>query len=596
MVASAGAARAQFFSPGPLAAPHAPLEGLDNCARCHEQEQRHSPVRCLGCHAELAPEIGRHAGYHGRLPSDVRDQCQQCHPDHRGRDFHLVDWQGPISQFDHRRTGWALAGKHAAVRCEGCHERSKVVAPEIVRLLAAQPHRTTFLGLSARCDSCHTDEHRGQLGRECQHCHDETAWKPAPRFDHQVTEFPLRGRHKGVRCSECHPTVEDEDQSSRGGKLRSFMQMKPIDHGGCASCHDDPHEGKLGGRCASCHSETSWHVINAGGGGDRKFHARTRFPLEGAHLGAPCRSCHGPFPGAPARFRGLPFASCTDCHADAHVGQLAGRGAGAKRAPDCASCHDTSAFSPARFEPERHAQTRFPLEGAHEAAACRGCHPLDPKLETRVPAAVRNTLEREHRPLLVSTAVLRPMRWPNLCSSCHQDVHQGQFAPQIEANDCRGCHSTTSFSVLRFDHDRDTHFPLTGAHRTSACTGCHPREVLRPHGPPAVRYVSVTTTCTGCHTDTHQGQFSQPAPGRAVRDCSFCHGTDRFSRTQFSHADPQFTTFALRGRHADLGCKACHLPVEIAAGLQVVRYRPLPRACAGCHVDFHKGDFRGFEP
>ena len=604
----AGTARAQFFSPGPLAAPHAAFEGLDNCARCHEQEQRHSPVRCLGFHAELTPEIGKRTGLHGRLPPEARDQCQQCHPDHRGRDFHLVDWQGPMSQFDHGRTGWPLAGKHAAVRCEGCHERAKIAAPEIIRLLATQPRRTTFLGLSNRCDSCHFDEHRGELGRECQRCHNEAAWKPVPKFDHQATSYPLRGRHKAVRCADCHPKVEDEERPAPSG-LRSFMQMTGIDHASCASCHDDPHEGKLGARCASCHTETSWHVIAAAGGGDRKFHSRTRYPLEGAHLSVACRSCHGPFPGSPARFRGLAFGSCSDCHADAHVGQLVPRAAGTggavaggaggnrRAAADCAACHDTGSFSPPRFEAERHAATRFPLDGAHEATACRGCHPLDARLEARVQPAVRAKLEREHRPLLVSTAVLRPMRWPNLCSTCHKDVHQGQFAARMESSDCGGCHRTTSFSDLAFNHDRDSRFPLTGAHRAAACASCHQREPIRPGGPPTVRYASVTTTCGGCHTDTHQGQFSQPvgAAGSA-RDCGFCHDTDRFSRTRFAHNDQQFTTFPLRGRHADLACKACHRPVQIGPGLLVVRYRPLRRTCAGCHVDFHNGDFRGFEP
>jgi hypothetical protein len=36
--------------------------------------------------------------------------------------------------------------------------------------------------------------------------------------------------------------------------------------------------------------------------------------------------------------------------------------------------------------------------------------------------------------------------------------------------------------------------------------------------------------------------------------------------------------------------------VRVAQEVVTVRYRPMPRACEECHVDFHHGEFRGFEP
>jgi hypothetical protein len=555
---------------------------------------------------------------------------------------------GGQRSFQHARTGYALAGQHAKLRCEACHARSRLVAPDVVKTLAAQPGRNTFLGLSTRCASCHFDEHRGQLGQlanDCQRCHNEADWRPTAGFDHQRTDFPLRGKHQGVACARCHATVTADRPPGTPPFLTpraaTFLQMKPVDHATCASCHDDPHDGKLGPRCASCHTETSWRAISTDGGGDRAFHKRTAFPLTGAHAAVACRSCHGPFPGAPARFKGLAFARCADCHEDAHVGQLAGAGG---RAPDCAACHDTSAFAPPRFELEQHATTRFPLDGAHRTAACRGCHPVDARLESLVPAAVRNRLHHEHRPpLQVSLAVLRPQRSARVCSGCHDDVHEGQFAEEMRAQDCRACHQTSSFTALTFDHDLQSRFPLTGAHLTTACASCHPRGIqsgtlagfpgppakdsarqaelrprdqtgtlagqaersLRAGAPPAVRYRPLPVACDGCHADSHQGQFTweatpaadgAPRRRRDARDCSFCHGTASFQATLFSHDDVRFTRFPLRGQHASLSCDACHRTIELSGGVRTVRYRPLPHACAGCHADFHKGDFRGFQP
>jgi hypothetical protein len=606
-----GVAHAQFFSPGPLAKPHTSLEGMDKCDRCHDQQQRQTAARCLACHTELAASLNQRAGLHGRMAPETRDKCQQCHPDHRGREFHLIDWQGDRQGFDHKRTGWALEGQHAKTRCGACHDRTKVVAADVVKLLASQPHRESFLGLSKRCDACHFDEHRGQLGNECQRCHGLSSFKPAPGFNHQATSYPLRGKHKAVPCGKCHESIEDEAPPAATfpkPRAASFMQMKPVEHDTCESCHDDPHEGKLGPRCSNCHTETSWKSIITGPAGEqeRGFHKRTQFPLLGAHMFVPCQSCHGPFPGTAARFKGLAFARCADCHDDAHVGQLTGPGS--KRAPDCASCHDVAAFTPPRFEVEQHARTRFPLEGAHRAAACGGCHPVDEALEALVPAYVHAKLRRERRPELLSLAVMRPEKVPGQCSACHADVHLGQFAQEMQKDDCAACHKTASFTTdLRFDHDRQSRFPLEGAHRKAACGSCHLVEKIRPDAPPAVRYKPLKITCGGCHPDEHQGQFTweAAAPGRprvaaarrrAPPDCSFCHDTSTFKATLFSHDDKRFTSFALLGKHAKLACGACHARVEASPGLLAVRYRPLSNRCADCHVDFHKGDFRGFEP
>ena len=261
-----------------------------------------------------------------------------------------------------------------------------------------------------------------------------------------------------------------------------------------------------------------------------------------------------------------------------------------------------SGFSPARFELEEHAKTPFPLTGAHRATACRSCHLVDAELARRVDPAVRAKLARQRRPERVALVTMRPKRAPGDCSDCHRDPHQGQFAAQTMAgDDCAACHTTESFAKVRFDHNRDSRFSLTGAHSKAPC-GLPQREPIRAGGPEAIRYKPVPMSCTGCHVDEHRGQSRRArtheaigAKRAAARTLVF-HPTDSFKKTSFTHQDRRFTTFALAGKHSSLPCGSCHRPVQIADAIQTVRYRPVPRDCEGCHADFHHGAFRGFEP
>ena len=65
-------AAAQFFSPGPLARAHGALEGIGNCAKCHEEQKGLSARLCLDCHTELQRRVAKDAGFHGRLPAGTQ--------------------------------------------------------------------------------------------------------------------------------------------------------------------------------------------------------------------------------------------------------------------------------------------------------------------------------------------------------------------------------------------------------------------------------------------------------------------------------------------------------------------------------------------
>lgn len=570
-----GAARADLLSPGPLTRAHANLEGLANCTKCHVKGGQVSEQRCLDCHAELKDRVAKKEGFHGRIPPGQLS-CNLCHHEHQGRDFELIEWPGGQKRFDHRKTGWALEGAHAKLDCARCHVNKLIVDGDIRAFIVEHPGRGTFLGLGTRCAQCHFDEHRGQLAGACASCHNQVAWKPAPGFNHAKTDYALKGQHASVACLKCHAREVDartHKEAALVPKSEVFSRFRPVAHGSCADCHKDPHQGRLGADCMACHVESGWFDVRAASG-ERAFHEKTRYPLRGAHLEVACKSCHGGFRGVPAVYKGLRFDTCAACHVDAHLAQLG------VPPQACDTCHDLQGFLPARYDPAWH--RKYPLEGAHAVVACSACHKTDAALAARA-APIRAFLEVRHRQDRVSLVDFHPPAPAGRCDTCHSDVHRGQFSQRVQKSGCGDCHQVQTFHEVRFDHDRESRFALTGAHAKAACAACHALQAG------AVRYRPIDVACASCHADVHAGQFARP---RARADCVACHGTGDWKATAFVHKAP-FTSFELDGKHARIACAACHRKVE-ARGVQVVQYRGLPVTCAGCHVDVHRGAFKDF--
>ncbi|RKZ11443.1 hypothetical protein DRQ32_05925, partial [bacterium] len=109
----AGGASAQI-SPGPLSAAHEHLDGMRQCRSCHGGGDDGLDQKCLECHRALEWTIQENRGLHSR---EGRQDCANCHPEHAGRDFELVDWGGDRDSFDHSRAGWSLSGSHANGKC-----------------------------------------------------------------------------------------------------------------------------------------------------------------------------------------------------------------------------------------------------------------------------------------------------------------------------------------------------------------------------------------------------------------------------------------------------------------------------------------------
>lgn len=560
-------ASAQLFSPGKLAKGHAQLEGLRNCTKCHPKGGNLSPAVCLDCHVELKGPVAKKQGYHGRLP-DSKAACEGCHHDHKGRKYKMIRWDE--AKFDHREAGWVLAGAHKKAKCKTCHEPRRITKTSIKKLLKHKNKSRTFLGLPKKCKDCHFDEHRGQLSLKCQACHSEKAFSPAEGFKHSKTDFVLKGKHKKVDCEKCHDKDRDTKTPATafpGPVSREFAHYQPIESKRCTDCHDDPHRKRFGSRCTDCHSELGWKRLKTKAVKRRGFHSKTRYPLEGLHELVVCDACHLPLGKRKKVFRGLKYKRCDNCHLDGHQEQVKG---------DCSDCHDLNGFLPANYDATAHAKTAYPLQGAHLAVGCAGCHVKARRIKAPSKKLLK-ALKRRKRTHLVSK--MRISLTGRKCVDCHMDPHGGQFDARTAKEVCEGCHSLDSWSKVRLDHDTQTQFPLTGAHAQVQCEACH---VSSKKGAP-VRYRPVPVDCAFCHADEHAGQFA--VEGKT--DCEKCHAAGSFKVKVFAHAKSRFR---LAGKHAAVDCQKCHLKVKTKTRI-LTRYRPLPRDCEQCHADYHQGAF-----
>ncbi len=616
--ATAGEQLGALVSPGRLSQPHAELEGIRSCIKCHEAGQRVSTAKCLSCHTPIADRIRAKRGVH----RSVQGECVTCHAEHQGAAGELRPFT--TAGFDHgREAGYPLDGRHAplAAKCESCHKTR------------------TFLAASTACASCHTDTHKGTLGNRCETCHTTSAaFKDVSQaFDHTKAAFRLEGAHQKVACAACHKN----------------QQFKGLAFATCDSCHRDPHTPKQAESCAACHTAASWRT--------RRFdHERTKFVLKGQHQTTACAACHV----KPALQVTPGHATCAACHQDPHRGRFK---------EDCASCHNEQSFAKAPFD---HATTAFPLTGKHAPATCVACHTNLTRVAARTgrPAQAAtvdfgglkrdcvschddthkgdlgascescHTTERfavttyahrtpapffdgAHTPATcvqchaptgsaatpragASDCAGRPGRpgrgrrlgcrdsahgadarpplptstssaTPRTCVTCHADAHLGQVAQT-----CESCHSVSlaKFAVAStFDHAR-TKFSLGGKHASLACAKCHDTktQAFLAGAGTAVRLIGLGTTCASCHQDVHLGQLGAR--------CETCHSDQTFKVGTYTHQNAAQAAF-FAGAHRKTACSACHTPATgaFAAGNgTAVRYA-IATTCTSCHKDVHNG-------
>ncbi len=271
--------------------------------------------------------------------------------------------------------------------------------------------------------------HSGMLSTKffenCEQCHVTAGWaeiKPSVKFDHRVTGFPLRGRHKDLSCDRCH-----------NRKLKKKSGEKKFQMRTCAHCHKSPHGPTLGKNCESCHNEQSWQPTQL-----FQAHQKTAFPLTGAHASTPCESCH--VSRERGKFKRLP-TDCVACHSRNFLAVKEPDHNALKFGTKCSNCHTTIAWSPSFFDHDKY----WPLEGAHRRVRCTSCHPNG-----------------------------RYKGTPKECISCHQKDYEraGHYEPAFPTT-CNVCHSMNSWEGAQFaGHDR--YFPITtGNHSGFKCKECH---------------------------------------------------------------------------------------------------------------------------
>ena len=597
LIMAAGIYSFSQISPGPLSKAHTHLEGINNCTACHTLGEKVSNQKCLECHEFLKSRVDKKLGFHSSREVKGKD-CFKCHSDHHGLKFEMIRFDEDL--FDHDLSGYKLEGAHKEVDCNECHKDDNIIDYEIA------DKEYTYLGLTTECLLCHEDEHKNTLPANCSKCHTFDAFIPASLFDHDDSNFPLLGEHKKIDCAGCHqPDVAgiDEGYIYRGLKFssceschsdvhddrlgsnciachtersfRSFSGGKNFKHNQtrfplrgkhkraackecheigksyttvfndywqsdfneCITCHEDIHEGKFGTDCRQCHNENSFNVEAM----SKDFnHGMTEFPLEGKHVNVDCKSCHGS-----SMTESLPHSLCLDCHDDFHEGQLKIEG----QTRDCQDCHNVYGFDQVLYSFEDHAETQFPLEGAHLATPCFLCH-LDEKDEWRFELAHEN------------------------CTDCHEDIHEGKIDGEyLDSGNCLGCHAVDAWDLISFDHNR-TQFELIGAHQEVRCAKCHIDESGQSFKESQL-FTGISSECSTCHQDSHRGQFAEGN----VTDCRRCHDENAWVPSHFDHDS---AAFVLDGAHINVDCGKCHIPT-IENGVKFVNFSMTSYECIDCH-------------
>ena len=434
--------------------------------------------------------------------------------------------------------------------CSNCHGGDQELVPD-------------------KCLTCHSrikDERDAGHGlhsrpeyRACQTCHVEHQGRDVPliywkdgesAFDHSLTGFQLKGKHGSLTCRQCHaPKYIGAIAAGEKEKIdpsHTFLGLRS----GCTACHRDEHRGQFNDNCTKCHDQSAWKPAS---GFD---HAAARFALTGKHQGVVCAKCHPlmtdhPFPDDPdyRKFVGVPFAQCSDCHADSHKGKLG---------PNCSSCHTAEGWREVNTVNFDHNKTRYPLAGKHLTVACGKCH-------------------REGQPK-------EGLKFA-ACLDCHTDYHHGDFAKRPSKGACEECHTVSGYSPARFtmaQHEQTT-YPLRGAHQAVPCLACHRQNAA--DGSAGLIFVFASTRCLDCHKDPHRGQVDKLV---AASGCEVCHAVESWNRVTYDHSKSKF---ALEGRHTQVACTKCHADIAATSDIKEVRFTGIRTDCLSCHTDIHRGQF-----
>ncbi len=471
----------------PLVGGHA----VNNCFSCHKDGQfEEVPKECFSCHA--ADYTATTSPNHAQLnfPTD----CSQCHSLNPG-------WQ-PVD-FNHD-SFYRLVGAHNTIRneCSKCHTTSD------------------FSNTPTDCYACHQTNYENTTNpshidanfpTDCKQCHNETAWQPAT-FNHDDI-FPLTGAHDNIRndCQKCHTTND--------------YSAAPTD---CYGCHADNYNNttnpshtqlNFSTDCQTCHTTTAWQPAEFD-------HDGQFFPIySGKHNGEwnACSDCH-------TDANNYAVFSCLTCHEHEQTKmneEHSGVNGYVYESNACLSCHPTGggegddggdgAFN--------HANTAFPLVGAHIGNNCTDCH--------------TTTFEGTS----------------SECQSCHLSSYQNTTNPNHAAlgfdQDCAICHSSDPNWVVIAFPVHDQYYQIQGAHTqiSSECSKCHTTE----------SYSDAPETCVGCHqTDYDNTSNPNHSTANFPNNCESCHTQNAWQPAEFDHDNQYFPIYSGKHNNEWNECADCH--------------------------------------
>ena len=335
---------------------------------------------------------------------------------------------------------------------------------------------------------------------DCQECHSTNNWKidyKKLKFDHSLTDFELIGQHEVLDCSNCHNTI-----------VFSKVEVE------CAGCHTDIHQNTLDVNCAQCHTSESWLVKNI-----YEIHSIGRFPLEGNHRLADCKSCHTSSNNLTFEPLGV---ECVDCHLTDYQSAKRPDHISAGFSTECYDCHQMTDNS---WGKANLLHEFFPLEGGHQISNCFDCH---------------------------SQSTFKGLDTD--CYSCHQNQFNSASNPNhITAGfstDCLQCHTTNLNWQPATFKSHDNFFQLVGAHKVieNDCSKCHEGN-----------YTNTPNQCYDCHK-TNYDNTSNPNHVSAAFgvDCESCHNSNAWQPANFDHDNEFFPIYSGEHNGEWNDCSDCH--------------------------------------
>ena len=531
-----GASCTQCHTGHNVMAPSDPLEQLESCGQCHQQqaaENRRSlhgraavkgdpaAPNCVVCHSHH--EILSHTN--PAAPTAITNVpllCGRCH-----REGTEVSLQHDIPQ------DRILENFSMSVRGEGLFQKG--------------------LTVTAVCTSCHTAHNI---------------------LDHNNPDSTINRNNVAGMCMQCHARIEEVHVKVIEGRL---WEEEPHKVPSCVECHQ-PH--KIRRRpvstqeastvsCLRCHGDPELKTVRDGE--EISLYINQDVYGLGSHAQTACAQCHTEVsPSHPERACATITSTvdCGICHAErveehdlSRHGELSAQGD--PDAPTCQTCHGDA------HEMLNHRLPTSPTFARNIPALCGECHAAGK------PAAERLAEDRDIVAGYMESAHGRGLLGSGLVVSAS----------------CVDCH--TAHSALPEDDPRST---VNVAKITQTCGNCHKgieeQFMASVHWPDNVVTNEPLPSCESCHSshtitrvDTQGFRFTM------MDQCGRCH--EDFAETFFETYHGKVTQLGSEGAAKCYDCHGTHSILPSDDPESTLSHWNRVETCAQCHPKAHR-QFAGY--